>query len=42
MLQRLGYLVRGTPYFVVLASFKYDTQYYRDNWYFTMGDSDLI
>ncbi len=40
--QRLGFLVRGTPYFLVLASFKYDTIYYRDQWYFTMGDSDLI
>lgn len=41
-IQQRGYLVRGTPYFLVLASFKYDTQYYRDHWYFTMGDSDLI
>ena len=40
--QRMGFLVRGTTYFLVLASFKYDTFYYRDNWYFTMGDSDLI
>lgn len=40
--QQLGYLVRGTEYFIVLASFKYDTQYYRDNWYYTMGDADLI
>lgn len=42
LFQRLGFLVRGTPYFLVLASFKYDTMYYRDQWYFTMGDSDLI
>jgi len=40
--QRMGFLVRGTSYFLVLASFKYDTFYYRDNWYFTMGDSDLV
>ncbi|MEM7203020.1 MAG: hypothetical protein AAF628_22360 [Planctomycetota bacterium] len=40
--QRLGYQVRGTPYFIVLASFKYDTIYYRDQWYYTMGDSDLV
>ena len=40
-LQRLGFLVQGTPYFVVLASFKYETSFYRDNWYLTMGDSDL-
>lgn len=40
--QRLGFLVQGTPYFVVLASFKYDTLYYREQWYYTMGDSDLI
>jgi len=42
LLQDLGYRVRGTPYFLVLASFKYDTIYYRDHWYFTMGDADLI
>jgi hypothetical protein len=42
VLQELGYRVRGTPYFLVLATFKYDTIYYRDHWYFTMGDSDLI
>ena len=41
-LQRLGFLVQGTPYFVVLASFKFDTIYYRQSWYWTMGDSDLI
>ncbi|MDP6929834.1 MAG: hypothetical protein QF412_09060 [Planctomycetota bacterium] len=40
--QRLGFMVMGTPYFLVLASFKYDTAYYRDEWFFTMGDSDLI
>lgn len=40
--QRAGFLLRGTPYFIVLASFKYDTIYYRDQWYFTMGDADLI
>jgi hypothetical protein len=40
--QQLGFLVRGSPYFIVLASFKYDTHFYRDHWYFTMGDSDLI
>ena len=40
--QQLGYHVRGTDYFLVLASFKYDTIYYRDQWYFTMGDSDLV
>jgi hypothetical protein len=41
-IQRLGYQVMGTPYFLVLASFKYDTIHYRDHWYFTMGDSDLV
>lgn len=40
--QRSGFMVRGTPYFIVLASFKYDTIFYRDNWYLTMGDADLI
>lgn len=41
-LQHAGYKLKGTPYFLVLASFKYDTHFYRDNWYLTMGDSDLI
>ncbi len=41
-LQHAGYKLKGTPYFLVLASFKYDTHYYRDNWYLTIGDSDLI
>ncbi|MCA8941361.1 MAG: hypothetical protein KDB80_02270 [Planctomycetes bacterium] len=41
-LQHAGYKLKGTPYFLVLSSFKYDTHYYRDNWYLTMGDSDLI
>ncbi|MHC5065330.1 MAG: hypothetical protein ACYTG5_15285 [Planctomycetota bacterium] len=40
--QKLGYQVRGTSYFLVVASFKYDTAFYRDHWYFSMGDSDLI
>jgi len=40
--QRAGFMLRGTPYFIVLASFKYDTFYYRDQWYYTMGDADLI
>lgn len=40
--QRLGFLLLGTPYFLVLASFHYDTAYYRDHWYYTMGDSDLV
>lgn len=40
--QDLGFRVRGTPYFIVLASFKFETTYYRDHWYYTMGDSDLI
>jgi hypothetical protein len=40
--QRLGFLLRGTPYFLVLPSFKYDLKYFREQWYFTMGDSDLI
>ncbi len=40
--QRIGFMVLGTTYFLVLASFKYDTIYYRDEWYMTMGDSDLL
>lgn len=40
--QRMGFLLRGTPYFIVLPSFKFDLRYLRESWYFTMGDSDLI
>ena len=40
--QRLGFMVMGTQYFLVLASFKYDTLFYRDQWFMTMGDSDRI
>lgn len=41
-MQNLGYRVRGTRYFLVLATPKYETQFFRDNWYFTMGDTDLV
>ncbi len=40
--QRLGYMLYGTSYFVVVAPFKYSTHYYREHWYITAGDSDLV
>lgn len=40
--QDLGYRVMGTSYFVVVASFKQRLTYFRESWYYTMGDSDLI
>jgi hypothetical protein len=40
--QRLGYMVLGTSYFIVLVTARPDTVYYRENWFFTMGDSDLV
>ncbi len=41
-IQRAGYMVKGTDYFIVLATAKYETRFFRDQWYFTMGDSDLV
>jgi len=41
--QRLGFLVLGTSYFVVITTVaRLDTVYYRDNFYLTSGDSDLV
>lgn len=40
--QRLGFMVLGTPYFLVVATTRLDTVYYRDNFYLTLGDSDLL
>lgn len=40
--QRLGFHVLGTSYFIVVASFHHDTLFFREKWYYTMGDSDLI
>jgi hypothetical protein len=41
-MQEQGYRVRGTPWFVALVSAIYDTTFFRDHWYFTLGDSDLV
>ncbi|MEO6596719.1 MAG: hypothetical protein ABIP94_18385 [Planctomycetota bacterium] len=41
--QRLGFLVYGTIYFQVVIPFDQpDTHFYREQWYHTLGDSDLI
>jgi len=41
--QRAGFLVLGTSYFVVIKTVpRLDTVYYRDHWYLTPGDSDLV
>lgn len=41
--QRAGFMVLGTSYFVVIKTTpRLDTVYYRDNWYLTAGDSDLV
>ncbi|MEZ5962369.1 MAG: GNAT family N-acetyltransferase [Planctomycetota bacterium] len=41
--QRAGFLVLGTSYFVVIKTTpRLDTVYYRDHWYLTPGDSDLV
>lgn len=41
-MQEHGYRVRGTPWFLAIASAVYDTVYFRDRWFFTLGDSDLV
>lgn len=41
-MQERGYRVRGTQWFLVLASAAHDPVYFRENWYFTLGDSDLV
>ena len=41
--QRLGFLVYGTRYFTVVAPFDHrGTLFYREQWYHTCGDSDLV
>lgn len=41
--QKLGFLVYGTIYFQVVIPFdKHDTHFYKEQWYHTLGDSDLI
>lgn len=41
--QRLGFLVFGTTYFIGMAPFESrGTVFYRDHWYLTPGDSDLV
>jgi hypothetical protein len=41
--QRLGFLVYGTSYFLVVAPFvDRGTVFYREQWYHTCGDSDLV
>lgn len=41
--QRMGFLVLGTSYFVVMARHSTrETTWYRENWYHTAGDSDLV
>jgi hypothetical protein len=41
-LQTIGYALMDTSYFIVVATFSYDTVYFRQNWIYTMGDSDLV
>jgi len=40
---KMGVLVYGTIYFQVVIPFdKQDTHFYKEQWYHTLGDSDLI
>jgi hypothetical protein len=41
--QHLDFKVYGTPYFLVVAQpVAFDTIFYREQWYHTCGDSDLV
>lgn len=41
--QRLGFLVYGSVYFQVVIPFtQHDSYFYREQWYHTLGDSDLV
>lgn len=41
--QKLGFLVYGTIYFQVVIPFdQQDTHFYKEEWYHTLGDSDLV
>jgi hypothetical protein len=41
--QRLGFLVYGTIYFQVVIPFDaQETAFYKEHWYHTLGDSDLV
>ena len=41
--QKLGFLVYGTTYFQVVIPFdRHDAHFYKEQWYHTLGDSDLI
>jgi hypothetical protein len=41
--QRLGFLVYGTTYFQVVIPFDvHETHFYKEAWYHTLGDSDLV
>lgn len=41
--QRLGFLVYGSEYFQVVIPFdQHETHFYREQWYHTLGDSDLV
>jgi len=41
--QRLGFLVYGTVYFQVVIPFDtHDALFYKEQWYHTLGDSDLV
>lgn len=41
--QKLGFLVYGTPYFQVVIPFdQHDSYFYKEHWYHTLGDSDLV
>jgi hypothetical protein len=40
--QRHGFLVCGTRYFLVMTTFKYPVTWLREQWFYTLGDTDLV
>jgi ribosomal protein S18 acetylase RimI-like enzyme len=41
-MQDHGYRVCGTPWFLAVRSPTYDTTFFREKWYFTLGDADFV
>jgi len=41
-LQRMGWELWDSTYFLAIVNFGRDMRFLRDHWVFTMGDSDLI
>lgn len=40
--QDLGFRVMGSPYFLAVVPYRHSLAFFRERWYFTLGDSDLV